>query len=220
MGYGKNFKHFKSPQDVWNEYLKCTKGRDMDLTGAPYSRLKKVRGLRWPVPSTSHPGTTHRFTKDDPLFPADKAKGRRMYFYGKPDGKAVVFARPDKGPEEPTDSEFPVALTTGRILEHWHTITMTGEVPELNRAAPQAYVEINPKDAEKWGVKEKDMVNIVTRRDSLKLPVKVWDRPKEGTIFIPWHWPEKLTNLLTTDAIDPGSKEPEYKVCACRVEKV
>lgn len=220
MGYGKNFKHFKSPQDVWNEYLKCTKGRDMDLTGAPYSRLKKVRGLRWPVPSTSHPGTTHKFTKNDPLFPADKAKGRRMYFYGKPDGKAVVFARPDKGPEEPTDSEFPVALTTGRILEHWHTITMTGQVPELNRAAPQAYVEINPKDAKKWGVEDKDEVNIVTRRDSLKLPVKVWDRPKEGSIFLPWHWPEKLTNLLTTDAIDQGSKEPEYKVCACRVEKV
>lgn len=217
LGYGKNFEHFKTPEDVWNEYLKCTKGRDMDLTGAPYSRLKEVRGLRWPVPSTDHPGTTHRFVEGDPLFPKEKANGRRMYFYGKPDGKAIVFARPDKGPEEPTDAEYPIALTTGRVLEHWHTMTMTGQVPQLVRAVPKPYVEIHPEDAGKMGIADKQMVKIITRRGELDLETRVIDRPRPGTVFVPWHWVEKLANVLTTDAIDPGSKEPEYKVCAAKI---
>jgi len=220
LGYGANFEHFKTPEDVWNEYIKCTKGTDMDLTGAPYARLKEVRGLRWPVPSIDHPGTTHRFVEGDPLFPKDKAAGRRMYFYKKPDGKAVIFARPDKGPEEPTDAEYPIVLTTGRVLEHWHTMTMTGQIPELVRAVPKPYVEINPDDASAWGIVDKSTVRVVTRRGKLELEARVIDRPRQGTIFIPWHWPEKLANLLTIDAIDPGSKEPEYKVCAAKIEKV
>ncbi|MDZ7767537.1 MAG: molybdopterin oxidoreductase family protein [Melioribacteraceae bacterium] len=162
MGYGENFEHFTSPETVWSEYIKCTKGKDMDLTGATYSRLKKVRGLRWPVPSEDHPGTTHRFTEGDPYFPKDKAAGRRMYFYAKPDGRAVIFARPDKGPEEPTSPEYPIALTTGRIMEQWHTMTMTGQVPELVRAAPNPYVEINPEDAKELGVKTRNKVRMVT----------------------------------------------------------
>ncbi|HKJ87064.1 MAG TPA: molybdopterin oxidoreductase family protein, partial [Gammaproteobacteria bacterium] len=210
LGYREHFTHFNSPEDVWNEYLLTTKGRDMDLSGAPYERLKQVRGLRWPVPSTDHPGTSHRYVKGDPLFPEEKAGSRRMYFYGKPDGKAVIFARPDKGPEEPTDSEYPLALSTGRILEQWHTMTMTGTVPQLNRAAPTPYVEIHPQDAASLGISEKQPVKVITRRGSLTLEARVIDRPKPGTIFIPWHWPEKLANLLTTDAVDPGSKEPEY----------
>ncbi len=219
LGYGKNFEHFKSPEDVWTEYISCTKGQDVDLSGAPYSRLRKVRGLRWPVPSIDHPGTEHRYTENDPYFPNDKANGRRMYFYKKPEGKAVIFARPDKGPEEPTDAEFPIALNTGRVLEHWHTMTMTGQVAELVRAVPKPYVEINPDDAREWGISDKQTVKVITRRGELKLRTRVIDLPKRGTIFIPWHWSEKLANLLTTDAVDPGSKEPEYKVCAARIEK-
>ncbi len=218
LGYGKNFEYFKSPEDVWTEYIKTTKGRDMDLTGAPYSRLRKVRGLRWPVPSEDHPGTRHRFTEEDPLFPKEKANGRRMYFYNRPDGRAIIYARPDKGPEEPTDAQYPLALSTGRVLEHWHTMTMTRQVPQLVRAVPKPYVEINPEDARKMGIADKQMVKVVTRRGSLELPARVIDRPRQGTIFIPWHWSEKLANLLTVDAIDPGSKEPEYKVCAARIE--
>lgn len=220
MGYGENFDHFTSAEAVWSEYIKCTKGKDMDLTGAPYSRLKEVRGLRWPVPDVNHPGTTHRFTEGDPYFPKDKAAGKRMYFYAKPDGRAVIFARPDKGPEEPISSEYPIVLTTGRILEQWHTMTMTGQVPELVRSSPRPYVEINPKDAKELNLKSRDKVKMVTKRGSLVVEAKVIDRPRKGTIFVPWHWPESLTNILTIDAVDPGSKEPEYKVAACRLEKV
>lgn len=220
MGYVKNFEHFTSPQSIWDEYLKCTKGKDMDLTGATYERLKKVRGLRWPVPDENHPGTTHRFVAGDPLFPQDKAKGKRMYFYNKPDGRAVIFARPDKPPAEKTSAEYPIALTTGRILEQWHTMTMTGQVKELVRAVPRPYVEINPADAKELSIKNKDQVRMITKRGSLEVEAKVVDKPRKGTIFVPFHWPESLTNILTLDAVDPGSKEPEYKVAACRLEKV
>ncbi len=220
MGYADGFDHYTSAEDIWSEYIITTAGRDMDLSGAPYSRLKEVRGLRWPVPTVDHPGTTHRFVKGDPLFPEEKARGRRMYFYGKPEGKAIIFARPDKGPEEPTDEQYPIALTTGRVLELWHTNTMTGQVPQLNRAVPVPYMEMNPDDASKMDISDRERVRVVTRRDSLEMICRVSERPRPGTIFIPWHWPESLTNLLTTDAIDPGSKEPEYKVCASRIEKV
>jgi nitrate reductase (cytochrome) len=219
MGYTEGFSHFTKPEDVWNEYLKTTAGTDMDLSGATYDRLKEARGFTWPVPDTSHPGTWHRFTAEDPLFPKDKAGNRRMYFYAKPDGKAVIFARPDKAPEEPVSAEYPVALTTGRILEQWHTMTMTGQIPELVRAAPVPYVEINPDDAKQWGIKNKDKVKLTTKRGSLTVEAKVIDRTRQGTIFVPWHWPESLTNILTIDAVDPGSFEPEYKVAACKVEK-
>jgi len=219
MGYEKGFSHFTKAEDVWNEYLLTTAGTDMDLTGATYERLKQVRGFTWPVPTTNHNGTWHRFTPEDPLFPKDKAGNRRMYFYAKPDGKAVIFVRPDKGPEEPVSDDYPVALTTGRILEQWHTMTMTGQVPELVRSAPVPYVELNPEDAKAWDVKNKDKVKISTKRGSLIIEAKVIDRTRRGTIFIPWHWPESLTNILTIDAVDPGSFEPEYKVAACKVEK-
>ncbi len=220
LGYGKGFEHFTNPEAVWNEYISCTKGRDMDLMGAPYSRLKEIRGLRWPVPATEHPGTVHRFVEGDPLFSKDKANGRRMYFYGKPDGKAVIFARPDKGPEEPVDEEYPFVLMTGRVLELWHTNTMTGQIPELVRAMPTTYVEFHPDDAAALEIKNKQMVKVITRRGELTLESRIIDRPRQGTIFIPWHSAEKLVNLLTIDAIDPGSKEPEYKICAARLEKV
>ncbi len=222
MGFKKEFEKYKTAEDIWNEYISLTKGKDVDLSGATYRRLKKVRGLRWPVPSEDHPGTYKRYVKGDPLFdelPEEKKKGRRMYFYGKPDGKAIVWARPDKGPEEPTNAEYPFALTTGRVMEHWHTGTMTRTVPELNRAVPKAYVEIHPSDAKRLRIKNKEQVIVETRRGKLKIEARVIDRPEPGTLFIPWHWEEWMANILTIDAFDPGSKEPEYKVCAARIKK-
>jgi nitrate reductase NapA len=221
MGFVKEFSKYDSAETIWNEYISLTKGTDMDLSGATYDRLKQVRGLTWPVPSTDHPGTYKRFTDGDPLYdslPPAKKNGRRMYFYGKPDGKAVVWARPAKGPAEPTSDEYPFALTTGRVLEHWHTATMTGTVAELNRAVAKAYVEIHPQDAKRLGIKHRNQVVVRTRRGELKIEARVIDRPKPGTLFIPWHWREWLANVLTIDAFDPGSKEPEYKVCAAAIE--
>jgi len=224
MGFEKEFAKYETAEDMWNEYTSLTKGKDMDLTGAPYSRLKQVRGLTWPVPSVDHPGTYKRYTVGDPLFdklPAEKKQGRRMFFYGDKsgNGKAVVWMRPHADPAEPCDSEYPFALTTGRILEHWHTMTMTGTAPELNRAVPKAYAEINPEDARRLGIANRSQVVLETRRGEMEIEARVIDRPAPGTIFVPWHWREWPINVLCNDAFDPGSKEPEYKVAAARLRK-
>ncbi len=224
MGFEKEFAKYETAEIMWDEYRSLTKGKDMNLMGASYSRLKEVRGLTWPVPTEDHPGTYKRFTDGDPIYdslPAEKKKGRRMYFYGPKakDGKATVWMRPHADPGELTDAEFPIALTTGRILEHWHTLTMTGTSPELNRAAPKAYVEINPADAKIMGIKNKDQVVVETRRGELEIEARVIDRPAPGTVFVPFHWREWPINVLCSDIFDPGSKEPEYKVAAARIRK-
>ena len=224
MGFEKEFAKYETAEIMWDEYRSLTKGKDVNLMGAPYSRLKKVRGLTWPVPTEDHPGTYKRYTDGDPIFdalPAEKKKGRRMYFYGPKakDGKATIWMRPHDDPAEPTDAEYPLALTTGRVLEHWHTGTMTMTAPELNRAVPKAYVEINPADATKMGIKNKEQVVLETRRGEMKIEARVIDRPKPGTLFVPWHWEKWPVNVLCIDAFDPGSKEPEYKVAAARIKK-
>jgi nitrate reductase (cytochrome) len=220
LGYGDRFAHYTGPESIWHEYLRLTKGQTLDMSGMTYARLKRERGLRWPVPSEQHGSASHRYTREDPLFPTDKAAGRRMYFYGKPDGKAVVFARPDRGPGEETDAEYPVALTTNRILEHWHTRTMTRQNPQLERASPGAYIEINPSDARAWRIADKERVRVVTRRGSLELEARVIDRPGPGTVCIPFHWEAENPNYLCNDVTDPISFEPEYKVAACRIERL
>ena len=224
MGFEKEFAKYETAEIIWDEYRSLTKGKDMDLMGASYPRLKKVRGLIWPVPTEDHPGTYKRFTDGDPIYdalPAEKKQGKRMYFYGPKakDGKATIWMRPHADPGEPTDKEYPIALTTGRILEHWHTMTMTGTSPELIRAVPKAYVEIHPEDAKKLGVKNKDQVILETRRGELEIEARVIDRPAPGTVFVPWHWEEWPINILCNDAFDPGSFEPEYKVAAARIRK-
>ena len=224
MGFEKEFAKYETAEIMWDEYRSITKGKDMDLMGAPYSRLKKVRGLTWPVPTVDHPGTYKKFTDGDPIYdalPLEKKKGRRMYFYGPKakDGKATIWMRPHADPGEPTDAEYPIAMTTGRIIEHWHTLTMTGTAPQLNRAAPKAYVEIHPEDAQEMGIKNKSQVVITSRRGSLQIEARVIDRPAPGTVFVPWHWREWPINVLCNDVFDPGSKEPEYKVAAVKITK-
>jgi nitrate reductase NapA len=208
---------FESYEDAWNDYLKTTAGTDMDLSGATYDRLRKTSGgAQWPVPTPDHPGTARRYVAGEDPFVKEG-----IDFYGKPDHRAIVWARPQKGPAEPVDDEYPVYLTTGRVLEQWHSGTMTMEAPKLAKAVPAAYVEINPDDAKKWGVKERDMVKIISRRGTLTLPAKIRGRatPRPGVIFVPWFDADKLINLVTIDAFDPGSKQPEFKICAVKVEK-
>ena len=224
MGFEKEFAKYETGEIIWDEYRSLTKDQDMDLMGASYDRLKKVRGLTWPVPTEDHPGTYKRFTDGDPIYdalPAEKKKGRRMYFYGPKakEGKATIWMRPHEEPGEVPDAEWPFTLTTGRILEHWHTRTMTGTSPELNRAVPKAYAEINPLDATKMGIKNKDQVVVATRRGELQIEARVIDRPEPGTIFVPWHWREWPINVLCSDVFDPGSKEPEFKIAAAKLRK-
>lgn len=214
---------FKNTEDVWNEIRRASKGTAYDFMGMTRARLKKAHGIQWPCPTKNHPGTQRRYTAKygDPLLKKFDPKATDISFYGaKANGnRAAIWLRPHKGPAEPPDAKYPFALTTGRQIEHWHTGTMTMKVPELNRSAPAAYVEINPKDARKLGIKTRDKVRITSRRGSIVLDAKVVDVPRKGLVFVPMHYPDRLINSLTTDAYDAMSKQPEFKICAVKLER-
>jgi nitrate reductase NapA len=218
------------PKAIWDEYSsKVTKGRDNDLRGATYEVLKQMYdGVQWPAPDEKYAltgGTVKKFVKGmDPMATSHSKNDLPYQFYGPahPDNKLWVWLRPQADPEEVPDAEYPFYLSTGRIIDHWHTMSMTGRVPELLRANPYAYVEVNPKDAKKLGIKPGDMVEITSRRGSNVLPAKVYEGPIEGMVFVYWHdqHPDRMINKVTKDAFDPGSKEPEFKICAVKVKKV
>jgi nitrate reductase NapA len=212
---------FKTSEDVWNEIRLCSKGTAYDFMGMTRSRLKAAHGIQWPCPTEDHPGTVRRYTAKygDPMVKKFDPSAEDVSFYGSKDKKAIIWLRPHKGPAEPPDAEYPFALTTGRQIEHWHTGTMTLKVPELRRSAPAAYLEINPRDAAKLGVRSKDKVRVTSRRGTIILEAKVMDVPRDGLVFVPMHYPEQMINSLTNDAFDALSKQPEYKICAVKLEK-
>jgi len=217
LGHG-DLVPYESPADVWKEILTVCEGTPYDFSGMTREALAESHGLLWPLPETGHPGTERRYVRgEDPMVPADSP--HRLLFYGRPDGKAVVWMRPQVDPAEPADGEFPVVYTTGRVIEHWHTGTMTGQVAELEHANYRATAEIAPADAKRWGVETGDRLRLTSRRGELVVPVKVTEASRENLVFVHMHDPERLCNLLTIDAVDPGSKQPEFKIAAIRVEK-
>jgi nitrate reductase NapA len=201
---------------IWEEYRLCTTGTKMDLPS--YQRLQASTGLLWPVPTEEWEGTRIRYAA-----PYDPFVESGVNFYGKPDGKAVVFLRPQVDPQELPDAEYPFYFSTGRVLEHWHTNTMTGKVPALVRAMPEMYVEIHPADAAELSIADGEYVKVVSRRGECRLMAKIDGRgqPRQGMLWSAFHDQEtsRMVNFLTGDAVDPTSKQPEYKICACRVEK-
>lgn len=207
---------------LFEEYRPFTRLKHKDL--APYSEYVRARGLRWPVvqqPDGSWRETRWRFAEfDDPYV----KKGAAIQFYHSvtKDDRALIWFRPwEPAPEQP-DAEYPFWLCTGRVLEHWHTGTMTRRVPQLHRAMPTAYVEISSTDAARLGVRSGERVALVSRRGRLELPCWVGGRGDvpEGTVFVPFFDETRLINDLTLDAHDPFSKQPDYKKCAVRVERV
>jgi len=218
----------KTIDDIWDEMREASRDTPYDFTGMTRERLKKERGLRWPVPTEDHPGTARRYVKgEDPLldegpFKDDSLEPGEIKFYARPDGRAVVWLRPVKPPAEPPDDEYPFVLSTGRVLEHWHTGTMTMKAEELRRAQPEAFVEIHPADAKRLGIKAGDMVRITSRRGEAIVKARVIDTPRPGMVFVPFHWADEnsLINRVTIDAYDPGSKQPEFKICAVKLAKV
>lgn len=211
--------NFTNAEEVWDEWRDVAKGTTYDFYGMTRERLRKTSGLLWPCPDEKHPGTVFRYVRgDDPLVPLDHPD--RISFYGRPDGKAVVWCRPYKGAAEEPDAEYPLYLTSMRVIDHWHSATMTGKVPELQKANPDAFVEINPVDAKTYGIAHGDNVLLETRRGSMELPARVSDVCRVGLIAVPFFDPKKLVNKLMNDATDPGSREPEYKICSVKIKKV
>lgn len=177
-----------------------------DLTpsyrGITYARMEKEGGLRWPCPSEDHPGT--------PILHIGKFTR----------GKGLLSPIAYRPPAEEPDDQYPMLLSTGRLLQHYHTGTMTRRSPVLDRLVPHGMVEIHPSDASRLKVKAGEMVRVLTRRGAIETRARVTDRVTEGSLFIPFHFSEAAANRLTIDALDPVAKIPEYKVCAARVEKV
>ncbi len=209
---------YNSQKEVWDEWRTLSKGSPYNFFGITYDRLEKASGIKWPCPSEDHPGTDLRYVRGfDPLVP--KEHPHRVMFYGAPNNKATIFLRPYMPPFEPADSEYPFVLTTGRVIDHWHTATMTGQVPELQKAFPSAFVEVNPEDAAKLGIANGDAVVLETRRDKMTFPARVTDTCMPGLVFCPFFDKNLLVNKLFHDAVDMASKEPEYKICATKVYK-
>ncbi len=198
---------------LFEEYADFGRGKAHDL--ADFDTYHKARGLRWPVVDGKE--TLWRFREGyDPYVKA----GKGVEFYGKPDGKAVIFALPYEPPAEEPDKDYDLWLVTGRVLEHWHSGSMTRRVPELHRAVPNAVLFMNPDDARKRGFKRGQAVRISTKRGTVRTTVETKGRNvmPEGVVFIPWFDEGQLVNKLTLDATCPISKETDYKKCACKVE--
>jgi nitrate reductase NapA len=220
---------YELPKAIWDEYTqKLTAHRDNDLRGATYAVMEQMAdGVQWPALTEEYAltgGTVKKFVKGrDPMATTESKNDLPYQFYGPAhaDRTLWIWQREQADPEEIPDAEYPFYLSTGRIIDHWHTMSMTGRIPELLRANPYAYVEVNPKDAERLGIKPGDMVEIKSRRGGNLLPAKVYEGPIEGMVFAYWHdqHPDRMINKVTKDAYDPGSKEPEFKICAVQVKR-
>lgn len=206
---------FYLQKGLFEEYASFGRGHGHDL--APFDTYHKVRGLRWPVVN----GVETRWRYREGYDPYVK-KGEGVRFYGMPDGKAVIFALPyEKAAEEP-DKQYPFWLSTGRVLEHWHTGTMTRRVPELYRAVPNAVCYMHPDDAKALGVRRGDTIEVKSRRGSIHTRVETRgrNRPPPGLVFIPFFDASQLVNKVTLDATDPISFQTDYKKCAVAIRKV
>jgi nitrate reductase NapA len=222
MGMGHLFPYAEEEHGDWHrplfeEYRRFGLGIGKDL--ASYEELREARGLRWPVVDGKE--TRYRYAAGyDPY--VKKEKGVHFYKAKAFGEKAAFWLRPYHPPAEVPDEEYPLWLCTGRVLEHWHTGSMTRRVKELHQAVPEAYVEVNRADAQQLGVRDGQTVRLTSRRGTIELKARIDGRgaPPRGTVFVPFFDESLLINELVLDAMDNISKEPDYKKCAVNMEAV
>jgi nitrate reductase NapA len=209
-------------RQLFEEYRQFSRLKHKDL--APYDEYVKARGLRWPVVQDAS-GRWHetrwRFAEEFDPYVA-QGKGIQFYHSTTKDDRAQIWFRPYEAPPEVPDDAFPFWLCTGRVLEHWHSGTMTARVKELDRAMPEAYVELHRDDAAALDVRSGDPVRVTSRRGVFELPAWIDGRgqPPRGSVFVPFFDESRLVNLVTLEDYCPISKQPDYKKCAVKVEKV
>ena len=198
MGYKDKF-NFSSAGEIFEEIRSCVP----QYKGITYERLEKTPGgIHWPCPSEDHPGTPTMFLQK----------------FNTPDGLGHFQLVEFKPPAELPDGEYPYILTTGRSIFHYHTGTMTRRSPRLDDEVRHGFVEVNPQDAARAGVRDKDVVTLSTRRGSIEVEAKLTDEVPPGLLFVPFHFADSPANVLTNPALDPSCKCAETKVCSVRME--
>ncbi|XHR97487.1 molybdopterin dinucleotide binding domain-containing protein [Mucilaginibacter sp. UC70_90] len=209
MGY-KGF-DFKNAAEIYAEHAKLTGKTNIDISGLTHEAIIQQRSIQWPYKKRNAiPGTPRLFT--------DKQ------FYTET-RNAKISAVPDAHTSEVPDGDYPFILTTGRIRDQWHTMSKTGKVNKLNQHIKESFIEINPVDAEALEIREGDVTIITSRRGEVRVKARITEQIKQGVVFVPMHWGKILNNDLhrinnvTNDALDPISKEPDFKYCAVKIQK-
>ncbi len=191
-----------TPEMVFDELKAISKGRPCDYSGLSYDVLERQGGVQWPAPT--------------------EEGSPRLYANGQfntEDHKARIIALEFRDTNERPDTEYPFWLNTGRVIEHWHTRTKTGQIANLNKFSPTPYVEMNSKDADHLGIKTMDSARVIARRGEMTAIVQVTECVAPGMVFIPFHF-AKGANFMTLGLLDPYSRQPAYKQTAVKIEKV
>ncbi len=195
---------YGSSEEIFNELRVASKGGTADYFGITYQKIEDTMGVFWPCPSEDHPGTPRLW--EDRKFKT-------------PDGRAHFHGVPYRESAEITDADYPVILTTGRVVSQYLSGTQTRRIGKLVQQYPEPLLEIHPKLAARFGIKDRELVRVITRRGAAEFPAQLVETIREDTVFVPYHWPgRKSANQLTSGHLDPISKIPEFKVCACRLE--
>ncbi|WP_123040424.1 molybdopterin oxidoreductase family protein [Cohnella candidum] len=225
---------YTTPEQCFEEWKEVSRGRPCEMTGITYEKLERLNGLRWPVTDRSPEGTPRlyadfRFSTDlqtAQSYTKDQLTGRNLteqeYKAIGANGKAILQPTRYLPPVEQPTSEYPMWLTTGRLVWHWHTRTKTGRAPLLQGIAPKAYAEIHEEDASALGLIPGQMVRVVSPRGEIEVPVRPGRVVQKGLIFVPFHYGSwegrEAANEITADFTDPLSKQPMFKQSKCRVE--
>jgi assimilatory nitrate reductase catalytic subunit len=212
LGRDKGFT-FAGPREIFDELRVASKGSVADYYGITYEKIEERMGVFWPCPDEDHPGTPRLF---EPGSWNPVAKGAGPFYF--PDGRARFNVAPYTPPAEDVDEEYPIILTTGRVISQFLSGTQTRRIGPLVDQYPEPLCEIHPQLASKLGIVDRQWVTVESRRGRMTVRAQVVNTIRPDTVFIPYHWAgRKSANQLTIAAQDPISKIPEYKVCAVRV---
>ena len=231
---------WSTPEEAFEAWKKCSKGRPCDYSGMSYSKLSAGSGIQWPC-NEEYPdgkerlyenGVFNTFFDYCETYGYDLTTGAEKppekFRANDPNGKAFLIPSDYQSPNEQPDKRFPLWLTTGRIVYHFHTRTKTGRSKQLNDAAPEMFIQLSQKDAAKFGIEEGDMVEVTSRRGTVRGPAQIGDTPP-GLVFIPFHYGywdnddqghDRAANELTLTEWDPVSKQPHFKYAAVRINKI
>ena len=202
LGYGRHFTD--EPRAIFEELRRASAGGVADYGGITYERIAEENGVFWPCPSEEHPGTPRLF----------------MDRFATADGRAVFHAVEHRPAGEEPDGDYPLFLTTGRVMAQYQSGTQTRRVTALREAVPAPVVEIHPALARTFGIGDGDSVRVSTRRGPAELRARLTPPLRQDTLFAPFHWGGAgCANRLTNPALDPVSRMPEFKVCAARIER-